>query len=100
MFSEFSLTWPVGVLKSIQKIESAPSKPLSMIFSGLDFGLCVISVLTYSTRLSLPLALFFDFFFGFHCCFRLPSKNTPRVSPAFLAQSHTGMVTGGMGGPM
>jgi hypothetical protein len=65
MFSEFSLTWPVGVLKSIQKIESAPSKPSSMIFSGLDFGLCVIAVLTYSTRLSLPLALFFDFFLVF-----------------------------------
>ncbi len=62
MFSEFSLTWPLGALKSIQKIESAPSKPLSMIFSGLDFGPCVISVLTFSTHLSLPLASFFDFF--------------------------------------
>jgi hypothetical protein len=35
---------------------------LSMIFSGLDFGPCVISVLTFSTHLSLPLASFFWFF--------------------------------------
>jgi hypothetical protein len=81
IFAEFSSTWQLAALKLIQRIESAPSKPLNTIFSGLDFRPFVPSALTLPHS-HIPAAhfLLFDFVLVFIVATGYSQRTLPEPS--------------------